>query len=85
MLDNSIISIKVQQYSSKKITLEEEIADLEREIALRERKYPEWRNVETDPSKIDKMKDAHDHQLACSYTTLARLKALIPVQGTLFA
>lgn len=71
------------------ITLQEEIADLKREIKLRERKYPEWRALETDPRKVAKLKEAHDHQLACARATLARLEALLlaqtPTQTDLFS
>lgn len=70
------------------ITLQDEIADLKREIKLRERKYPEWRNRETDPRKVAKMKEEHEYQLACATATLARLETLLlaqtPVQTSLF-
>ena len=70
------------------ITLSEEIADLKREIKLRERKYPEWRNAVTDPRKVAQMKEEYDYQLACAYATLARLEAILvaqtPTQTKLF-
>lgn len=66
------------------ITLDDEIKDLKREIALREKKYPEWRNAVTDPRKVAEMLQAHTHQLACARATLARLQALIPQQTALF-
>jgi hypothetical protein len=66
------------------ITLKDEIADMQREIALRKKKYPEWRNAVTDPRKVAEMKAAHDHQIACAEATLLRLYALIPQQASLF-
>ncbi|WP_375436650.1 hypothetical protein [uncultured Hymenobacter sp.] len=70
------------------ITLADEIADLKREIKLRERKYPEWRALQTDPRIVAKMKEEQDHQLACAYATLARLETLLqsqlPIQTSLF-
>jgi hypothetical protein len=67
-----------------KVTLAEEIADIKRELALRVRKYPEWRARETDPRKIAEMRAEHEHQIACTRATLARLEALIPKQASLF-
>ena len=70
------------------ITIHDEIADVKREIKLRERKYPEWRALETDPRKVAKLKEQHEHQLACSYATLSRLEATLqeqtPTQTRLF-
>ena len=72
-----------------KVTLLDEITDVKREIKLRERKYPEWRALETDPRKVAKLKEEHEHQLACSYSTLARLEAALlaqtPTQPGLFS
>lgn len=65
------------------ITLADEIKDLKRELALREKKYPEWRNAVTDPRKVAEMKAAHDHQIACTKATIARLQASIPQQASL--
>ena len=68
------------------ISLSDEIIDLERELALRVRKYPEWRLAETDPSKVANMLVKHEHQIACTRATIARLKALLapPTQTSLF-
>ncbi len=68
---------------SKPITLSDEISDVKREIGLRERKYPEWAAMQTDPSKRAKLEAAHAHQLACIRSTLARLEAMLPQQQTL--
>lgn len=65
------------------ITLTDEIADLERELAMRNRVYPNKLLGITDPRRRTELTAENEHQLACTRATIARLKALIPQQTSL--
>jgi hypothetical protein len=59
-------------------TLDEQIASISREIAIRERVYPKW--VETGKMK----KPAADHEIACMKAALGTLmaaRAIAPLAG----
>ena len=69
----------------KPITLEEEIASLGRELAMRRRVYPNLRqNCRTETERAN-MLTQHTHEIACTEATLGRLQVLIPQQADLFA
>ncbi len=70
---------------SKRITLGDCIADMDRELMLRLLKYPEWQARETDPRKRAALREKHDHQIACARDTINRLRAMLPQQTSLFA
>lgn len=67
-----------------KVTLEDEIASLNRELAMRRRVYPNLRqNCRTERER-EEMRRTHEHEIACTEATLARLRLLIPQQASLF-
>jgi hypothetical protein len=69
---------------SKRITLQDEIAEQRREIKMKEQVYPGQLYGITDPAKRQALREKQEHQLACARATLARLESLLPTQATLF-
>lgn len=68
---------------AKSITLAQEIAEIERELRMRQSVYPDWTKGPSPRLKPD----TADHRLACLESTLKRLRALQPEpvkQGTIF-
>ena len=66
------------------ITLEDEIASLSRELAMRRRVYPNLRQNARNETERAKMLAGHTHEIACTEATLSRLQALVPQQTDLF-
>lgn len=70
--------------SAPTITLADEIADLRRELKMRQQVYPNQLLGITDPRKRAEITAQNEHRMACTRATLARLETLIPQQGSLF-
>ena len=64
-------------------TLEQEIASLTRELAMRRRVYPNLRQSARTETERAKMLATHTHEIACTEATLARLQAMVPQQAQL--
>ena len=56
----------------KPITIDHEIAELKRELAMRENLYPDW----TKGPKPKLKPDAAAHRIACIQATIKRLETL---------
>jgi len=70
--------------SPVRVTLEDEIKDLKRELGMRKKVYPNQLLGITDPRRRAELNQQHAHQIACTEATIARLEASIPSQAKLF-
>ncbi|MBF9140821.1 hypothetical protein [Hymenobacter properus] len=67
-----------------KVTLSDEIASLQRELVMRQRVYPNLRQNAKTVREREEMRTTHEHEIACTQATLARLQAMVPQQAELF-